>query len=68
MTTKTQAASDKDAYVKAMISGDTDTCIAIEKKHGLFGYSPEHVCIGLTAADYGKNAEEAVEDYLWNRS
>jgi len=34
---------DLDNYCRAMISGNVDWCIAIEKKYDLFGYPPEMV-------------------------
>jgi len=51
-------------YMRAMQRGDIDACVQIEQKHGLYGYPPELVSVGLAAADKGENAEEAVEKYL----
>lgn len=58
------AAEDRAAYAKAMIAGRNDECIAIEKRHDLFGYPPELVSIGLNAAAEGGDALGAVEAHL----
>ena len=42
--------------------------LRIEDKHGLMGYSPELVTIGLQAAERGLNAVEAVADYIREQS
>lgn len=58
------ASQDREAYVKAMISGDINACIRIEKKYDLFGYTPELVCIGLSAVAEGKNATREIGRYI----
>ena len=35
--------ADRVAYTKHLARNETDACIRIEKKYGLFGLSPEHV-------------------------
>jgi hypothetical protein len=35
--------ADALSYVKHLAAAETDACIAIEKKYGLFGLSPERV-------------------------
>lgn len=50
--------------MKAMIAGQIDTCIRIEQRHGLFGYPPEVVSVGLAAADKGEDVDAAVDAYL----
>ena len=62
-----QARIDREAYVKAMISGMPGVCYQIEQKYALDGYPPELVCIGLSAASEGKDPEQAVADYIDNR-
>jgi hypothetical protein len=51
-------------YARAMIAGADKTCAAIERVHGLYGYPPELVSVGLKAFDEGRDAEQAVEDYI----
>lgn len=55
---------DAAAYMKAMIAGQVDACIRIEQRHGLFGYPPEIVSVGLAAADKGEDVHAAVDAYL----
>lgn len=57
MTTKT----DAQRYAAAMISGNSDTCIAIEKRNDLYGYPPELVSIGLLAIEEGRDPHEEIE-------
>jgi len=38
-----EIAADKAAYAFHMRDGNVDACIAIEKKYGLFGLSPQQV-------------------------
>lgn len=58
MKDKSEAEKDLDAYWKALVYGDTDACVAIEKKHDLYGYNPEYVTAALDALI----AREAVSD------
>lgn len=60
MTTLT----DWDAYAKAMISGDVDTCVEIEQKYDLFGYPPEIVSVGLNALANGLDQHDAINTYV----
>ena len=53
-------------YSKAMIAGDSDTCIRIEQKHEMFGLPPELVSIGLAAIDSGLDADAAIDEYIKN--
>ena len=59
-----EMSTDATRYVRAMIDSDLETLIRIEKKHGLFGYSPEIVTVGLKAIADGKDADEAIDAYL----
>ena len=58
------ASQDRERYVRAMIAGRINECITIEKQYDLYGYTPELVCIGLSAAAEGKNTEQAISDYI----
>ena len=49
--------SELKQYAAAMRNGDHDTCIAIEERHGLYGYPPELVSTVLASID--KDAEIA---------
>jgi len=60
MTTKT----DTDLYMEAMISGHADTCIAIEKRNGLYGHPPQLVSIGLRAIEEGRDPHEAIDAFI----
>lgn len=51
-------------YARAMVAGADRTCAAIERVHGLYGYPPELVSVGLRAFDEGRDAATAVADYL----
>lgn len=57
------AAQDRELYVKAMVQGNLSRCIQIEQKYDLFGYPPELVCIGLSAAVEGKDVHQVIEAY-----
>lgn len=58
------AIHDRTAYAQAMRRNDLHACIAIEKRYDLFGWSPEVVSIGLTAAAEGKDVNAEVEAFL----
>jgi len=45
--------ADALAYAKHHVAGDTNACIAIEKKYGLFGLSPEQVSTMLAEMGMG---------------
>lgn len=51
-------------YTEAMMRGDNDAAYRIECIHGLDGYPPEIVSIGLKAYDEGRSPDEAVYAYL----
>ena len=59
-----EAVVDRDAYSKAMIRNDLNTCVAIEQRYGLYGYPLELVSVGLNAACEGKDPQQAVDDYI----
>lgn len=42
-TSEAEIAADLAAYTKWLGRGETDACIRIEKKYGLFGHTPEAV-------------------------
>ena len=50
-------------YAEAMKAGNTDRCIELEQEHGLFGYPPELVTVGLKAIGEGRDVNEAIEAY-----
>jgi hypothetical protein len=52
------------AYIKAMIAGRDGECGRIEQAHGLYGYPPEIVSVGLAAVDEGRDASQAIDDYI----
>lgn len=57
--------SQLERYHKAMRSQDGSyICYRIERQHGLDGYPPELVSVGLKAIDEGKDGEAAVEAYI----
>lgn len=56
--------SEAKRYSAAMVAGQDHVCIAIEQEHGLFGYPPELVSVGLRAVDEGKDADEAIDAYV----
>lgn len=56
--------SDLETYILAMRAGHIDACIQIEQRHGLFGYPPEVVTVGLSAIDSGEDVYAAVDAYL----
>lgn len=60
MTTK----NDLQRYAEAMRNDLSATCMAIEQKYDLYGYSPEVVTVGLRAAVEGKDVQYAVQNYL----
>lgn len=59
-----EAIADRDAYSKALIRNDLHTCVDIEQRYGLYGYSPELVSVGLNAACEGKDPQQAADDYI----
>ena len=56
--------SELEQYTKALCRGNIDACIRIEERHGLFGYPPEIVSIGLRAFDDGEDVYAAVDSYI----
>jgi hypothetical protein len=55
---------DRPAYMAAMLSGNHVQALAIERRHGLDGYPPDLVSVGLKAAAEGRDALEAVEAHI----
>lgn len=53
---------DLKDYCKAMRNSDIEMCIAIEKKHYLFGYPPEFVTTVLSKCMNGMNIDNAVRE------
>lgn len=54
-----------ERYHKAMRSLDgAHTCYRIEQEHGLDGYPPELVSVGLRAIDDGDEPHQAIENYI----
>lgn len=51
-------------YTNAMLRGDTNTCVRIEENHGLYGYPPELVCVGLKAAYEGRDPHKDIAEVL----
>lgn len=60
----TNKPTDLERYSKAMISGDFNTCVAIEQCHDLYGYPPEIVTVGLRAVADGQDPDLAIANYL----
>lgn len=56
--------TESQQYAAAMIAGNVNKCVELEAKHGLYGYPPELVCVGLDAIDEGKDAHRAIDEYL----
>lgn len=52
------------SYMEALASNDTQECIAIEQDHGLYGYPPEIVSVGLKAIDMGLDPDAAIDDFI----
>lgn len=59
------AKQDYADYAKAIRQGNFDACVAIEQRHGLYGYPPDLVSIGLSAIANGKDAHEAIEQHIY---
>lgn len=51
-------------YAEAMMANHLPTLVAIEQEHGLYGYPPEVVSVGLAAYDRGEEVGQAVDRYL----
>lgn len=58
------ATKDLSDYGRAMVAGNYLLCEVIEKRHGLHGYPPQLVGIGLEAAAAGRDAISAVEAFI----
>lgn len=56
--------TDAQRYVRAMIDGNYAVMSRIEQEHGLYGYPPEIVSVGLHAAAEGRDVAAAVDAYL----
>lgn len=63
-----QARNDLHTYTRAMMAGNIAMAIAIEKRHGLYGYPPDIVCSALANVIDGKDADEALDDILKGKS
>lgn len=55
--------TDSQRYAHAMRFGHAGVLIAIEQEHGLFGYPPELVSVGLQAIERGEEPHAAIEEY-----
>jgi hypothetical protein len=62
--TTAQAQLDLRDYHRHMLSGRADLCLEIECMHGLDGYPPEIVSVGLSAAAHGQDVDAAIENHL----
>ena len=62
--TQSRASIDRETYLKALKSGNNDTCFHIENLYGLAGYPPELVTVGLSAIVKGDDPDEIIEQYL----
>lgn len=61
---RAKAPSDAERYTRAMIDSDLAALVRIEQMHGLYGYPPEIVSVGLHAVAEGKDAHAAIDAYL----
>lgn len=59
-----EARADLVAYAKALVTGNTDAAVRIEKRWHLYGYSPQIVSIGLRAAADGRDCMTAVDEFM----
>jgi pyocin large subunit-like protein len=58
------AREDLEDYRKALSENDVDECLYIEVKHGLDGYPPNIVMVGLSAKANGKDMYKALDEAL----
>lgn len=58
------ARRESKRYAEAMMANHLATLVAIEQEHGLYGYPPEVVSVGLAAFDRGEDVGRAVDRYL----
>lgn len=56
-----------DQYMEAFKRNDVEACLRIEERHGLDGYPPDLVTVGLRAVDEGRDAQEAVDNWIAER-
>lgn len=56
-----EARDDLAAYHRALIRGNTDLAVRIEKKHDFFGLPPMLVSVGLEAIASGRDPWNAIE-------
>lgn len=56
-----EARDDLAAYHRALIRGNTELAVRIEKKHDLFGLPPQMVSLGLEAVANGRDPWQAIE-------
>ena len=57
-------ADDFDLYMDAMQNGRSGECLVIERKHGLDGYPPSIVAVGLVALRDDKDMAAAIDAEL----
>lgn len=57
-----QAESDRKLYARSMIRGDVSSSIEIEKRWGLFGYTPEIVSTVLACVATGLPLDAAIDE------
>lgn len=56
--------SETARYMRALIAGNHSAASLIEERHGLYGYPPELVSIGLAAIDRGESADDAIAAHI----
>lgn len=56
--------TQSELYFRAMQRNDLTTLVSIEQQHGLYGYPPNVVSVGLLAFDNGEDVGKAVDAYL----
>lgn len=56
--------SDLEKYNRCLFNGDCEGAYRIECKHGLDGFTPELVSIGLDAIENGFDPYKAIDEHL----
>lgn len=59
-----QARADFHNYGRYLATNNLHGCVSIERRHGMFGYPPELVSVGLSALAEGRDADEAIHEHL----
>lgn len=54
-------------YAAAMIAGNCGLCLEIERRHGLDGFTPEQVSIGLKALEDGLDPYRVIAEQMGQR-